>query len=368
MASLDPVLSLRSLADPTRLAVARLLVESAFNVGEIQEVLGLGQSTTSHHLKILADAGLMSCRREGRLAYYQWEPSLAPAGEALRLFVRDHAPLLDPHARRRLHRVFEARADRTRRFFNGAAAEALVSGQASERTMHVGVDVIDPIISQVPQGAVVVDLGTGGGRLLGPLLTRARHVIGIDASPRMLERASDLAREHRWDEVELRLGTLEHLPVRDGEADAAIAHMVLHHAAVPETALAEARRAIKPGGWLIVGDFLPHDQEWMREELADQWLGFDPDMMGRMLSDAGFDQVQVRPYAASRPGELGMFVAAGRRTVNSVAVKLPAANEGPLLDAAPLPAQERSRPSGTSDQQPMPVASHGTRRTARGRR
>jgi SAM-dependent methyltransferase len=304
----DPVLGLRALADSTRLAVARLLAEGAFNVGELQEVLGSGQSTVSHHLKILADAGLLNCRREGRLAYYQWEASLPPPLEALRSFVKQFAPTLDGQAKQRLHRVFESRAERTRQYFNGPSAEAL----ASERSTVTGVDVIGPLVAYVAAGATVVDLGTGAGRLLGPLRDRAGRVIGIDASPRMLERAGKLAQERGWSEIDLRLGSLEHLPLRDGEVDVAVAHLVLHHAAQPETALAEAFRALRPGGQLVVGDFLPHDQEWMREELADHWLGFPPEAFSRMLVEVGFAQVEIARYPG-RPGELGMFIAAARR-------------------------------------------------------
>jgi ArsR family transcriptional regulator len=322
MSSPDPVLALRALADSTRLGVARLLLEGAFNVGELQEVLEIGQSTVSHHLKVLADAGLLSCRREGRVAWYQWEDTLSPALESLRQFVKQHAPGLKDEARQRLHQVFEARAERTRRYFDVPTAEAL----ASERSSVVGVDVTDPLVAAVPAGATVVDLGTGAGRLLGPLKARAAHVIGIDASSRMLERAAKAARERGWEGVDLRLGTIEHLPLRDREVDAAVAHLVLHHAAQPETALSEAFRTLKPGGVLVVGDFLPHDQEWMRDELADQWLGFEPESVARMVRDVGFRNVKIDRHRG-RANELGMFVLSAERPSEAVQ-KVPARSSG----------------------------------------
>jgi ArsR family transcriptional regulator len=312
MVETPPLPALRALADGTRLELARLLLEGPFNVGEVQEILELGQSTASHHLKILVDGGLLATRREGRLAYYQWASSLPPPLEALRAFVRDYAPALQGDARRRLHQVYETRADRSRRFFEGPGVEVLAHGQASERAGSLSADVIGPIVEQIPRGSIVADLGTGAGRLLGSLRSHASRVIGVDASPRMLERAGKLARDSGWEDVELRLGTLEHLPLRDGEADVAIAHQVIHHAAQPAIALAEARRALKPGGHLIVGDFLPHDREWMREELADQWLGFDPKTFTALLEAAGFEEIQLSRHEG-RGDELGMFVASGRR-------------------------------------------------------
>jgi ArsR family transcriptional regulator len=278
----------------------------------LQEVLEIGQSTVSHHLKVLTDAGLLACRREGRLAWYQWEDTLSPPLESLRQFVKQYAPALKDDARHRLHEVFEARAERTRRYFDVPTAEAL----ASDRASVAGVDVTDPLLASVPKGATVVDLGTGSGRLLGPLKERAAHVIGIDASSRMLERAAKSARERGWEGVDLRLGTIEHLPLRDGEVDAAVAHLVLHHAAQPETALSEAYRTLKPGGVLVVGDFLPHDQEWMRDELADQWLGFEPESVARMVRNIGFTHVKVARFPG-RANELGMFVLAAERPLEA---------------------------------------------------
>lgn len=313
MSRTDPTAALRALGDANRLSVARLLVEGAFNVGEVQAVLGIGQSTASHHLKVLSDAGLLECRKEGRLGWYGW-PSVLPAPlEALRVFVRDHAPELPADARRRLHRVFEERAERTRTFFAGPAGPAA----ASERATLLGPDVTPLVVEALPAGGVVVDLGTGAGRLLPALGARAERVIGIDASPRMLEAAGRMTHDALSGSVELRLGALEHLPLADAEADAAVAHQVLHHAARPEAALAEARRALKPGGVLVVADFLPHQHEWMREELADQWLGFAPSAVERMLAAAGFTDVSVRRVPA-RKGALGMFVA---RAVRAPAVR-----------------------------------------------
>lgn len=303
-AALASVAGLRALADTTRLAVARLLAEGAFNVGEVQEVLALGQSTASRHLKILMDAGLCDLRREGRLAFYQWSTSLSPAQEALRRFVREHCDLLDGDARTRLHEVYERRAERTRRFFDGPAADALAAGKLA----YPNVDVIALMIERLPASECAVDLGTGAGRLLGPLRSKAKRVIGIDGSPRMLEVATRRAREQKWDGVELRLGALEHLPLGDGEADAVVAHLVMHHAGVPEAVIAEIRRVLAPGGTLVVGDYLPHEVEAMRQQLADQWLGFEPWRFAALLQAAGFEAVKVDLRAGS-PGVLGMFVA-----------------------------------------------------------
>jgi ArsR family transcriptional regulator len=307
----DAISGLRALADATRLQVARLLVEGAFSVGEIQEVLALGQSTVSHHLKVLSEAGLLECRREGRLAWYGWHASLSPAQQALRAFVQSHARTLDIAARQRLSRVFEARTERTKRFFD-TSTSPFEQVPASTKGPAPAVDVVQEMVALLPKCEVAVDLGTGTGRLLAPLRERAGRIIGVDQSPRMLEGARRRVSERGWHDVELRLGSLEHLPLADAEADVAIAHQVLHHVARPEAVAAEAHRVLRAGGLFVIADYLPHDREWMREEYADLWLGFDPSFVLRLLEDAGFVDVTV----SSRAGEgeeLGMFVAAGRR-------------------------------------------------------
>lgn len=309
----EPLLALRALADPTRLALARLLSEGAFNVGEVQEVLGLGQSVASRHLKLLSDAGLVSSRKHGRLVFYQWRAELPAGHRLLRRYVQEHVPELPDDARKRLRLVFAERSERTARFFAQPETAALVS--AEERQAFVGVDVLSQVHDALPSQGPVVDLGTGVGRLFSTLRAGGRRVIAVDASPSMLEAAQKRLAERKWTDVELRLGTLEHLPLADAEASSAVAHQVLHHVARPEQALAEVRRVLRNGGVFVFADYLPHEQEWMRDERADQWLGFDPDEVVRMLEAAGFEDVSVRQTPAKKH-ELGMFVARAVRSAN----------------------------------------------------
>lgn len=344
MDNADAIAALRALADATRLQVARLLVEGAFNVGEIQDVLALGQSTVSHHLKVLAEAGLLACRREGRLAWYGWHAELTPAQASLQQFVKSHARALDNAARHRLKRIFDLRVERTKRFFDGAT-DPFGEGPAGARPPAPAVDVIAAMVARLsPSCAVAVDLGTGSGRLLGALRDRARKVIGVDQSARMLAQAQRHAAECGWHDVELRLGALEHLPLADGEADAAVAHQVLHHVARPEAALVEAHRALRSGGLVVVADYLPHDRERMRDDFADLWLGFDPEAIARLLEQAGFTDVLVESFAGT--GELlGMFVAAGRRGPGGPALAKPDENNG----SRPRRAAPKTTMRGASD-------------------
>ena len=72
----------KALADETRLRVVRLLVRGSLNVNEMIGILNMGQSRVSRHLKILAEAGLVTSRREGTWIYYESSGGAAAARPA----------------------------------------------------------------------------------------------------------------------------------------------------------------------------------------------------------------------------------------------------------------------------------------------
>ena len=87
--------------------------------------------------------------------------------------------------------------------------------------------------------------------------------------------------------VELRRGEASALPLADGEVDAALAHMVLHYLPSPAEAIREMARAIKPGGSVVLVDFVRHAHEWMRHELGVAWLGFEREEIATWCVEAG---------------------------------------------------------------------------------
>ena len=311
----DPVLVLKSLADTGRFLLARLLLEGAFNVTEITDILQASQSTISRHLRILQDAGLLQGRREGRQIFYAWSPGLRPSGLSMRTFVASHGPALPEAVRRRVARTWEERRVRSAAFF------ATVDPSDHAAAWLGSPDCLPHLIQAVPEGATVADVGTGTGRLLELLQTRARKVIGIDASPEMLSQARGRLTASGARDIDLRLGDMDHLPLEAAEVDCAIVNMALHHVPEPASVLRELRRVLAPGGMLLIGDFLPHDEEWMRETLADQWLGFAPSDLDHWLDQAGFTDVDVTPLPSDSPGALDVFVArATRRPVATPSV------------------------------------------------
>jgi ubiquinone/menaquinone biosynthesis C-methylase UbiE len=103
----------------------------------------------------------------------------------------------------------------------------------------------------VRPGMVVADVGIGTGFLAEGALDAGARVIGIDISDAMLAQARA---KFAGRPFESRLGDVNHLPLGDGEADAVVANMVLHHAPDPGAAIREMARALNAGGTLVVTD------------------------------------------------------------------------------------------------------------------
>ena len=167
--------------------------------------------------------------------------------------------------------------------------------------------------------AVVVDMGTGTGFVTQGLAPHVAKVFGFDESPEMLAVAQrNLA---AFGNVELRETRGDVLPLPDGSVDAVFGNMYLHHSPDPAAAIAEMVRVLRPGGTLVLTDLDTHDQEWMREEMADRWLGFERDDVRAWYTAIGLADVEVDCAEGScctaTPGgedlALSIFVAYGKK-------------------------------------------------------
>ncbi len=292
-----PLPALKALADETRLRLFQLLRVHELNVNEIVEALDMGQSRISRHLKILAEAGLLAARRDGMWTFYR----AATGPEALRFAAAVGDPESAPFARdlARARRIREERAKESRRFFDTVAGD----WREMKRSLIGDADLDAFILKHIPRCAVAADLGCGSGEQLPILLKKAGRVIGVDRAPRMLEEARrrNLA-ESRRGVLELRLGELEKLPFRDGEADCALICLALHHLPEPAAGIAEAARILKPGGTLVVVEWTSHSDESLRSRFQDRWLGFEPALLEKWLKDAGLTIREKSNLALPRGG------------------------------------------------------------------
>jgi ArsR family transcriptional regulator len=303
----------KTLADPTRIRILALLEAEELAVQDLMDVLGMPQSRVSRHLGILREAGLLRDRRDGTFVYYRFLP---PENEAWRdawALVR-RARREDPTRGRdqlALARVIEARASRTRAWFDSVGPE----WDALRKAFNDDVLRAHAIARLVPPGLRVADVGTGTGILAIELARLGLRVIAIDHSEAMLEAARRKLEAQAVTGVELRRGEIAALPLRDAEVDAALAHMVLHYLPSPADGIREMARVVQPEGRIVVVDFVSHELDWMRQELGVLWLGFDVEDVRRWLVDAGLADVQIDAIATSARGRdlPAAFIASARK-------------------------------------------------------
>jgi ubiquinone/menaquinone biosynthesis C-methylase UbiE/DNA-binding transcriptional ArsR family regulator len=283
--------SLRLLADPNRSRIVLLLEQEELSVAELQEILGVGQSTLSTQLAQLKQAGLVEDRRTGKNILYRLREQGAGerrAFEQLLGVLRNATRELEAaeNDKEALRMIRQKRRDKVRAYFDelaGRFGRQYVPGRSWKGLAETLLLLVPPL--------VIADLGAGEGTISQLLARRAREVIAVDNADRMVAFGSELARKHGLRNLHYRKGDLEALPIGDRAVDVAFFSQSLHHAQRPERALAEASRILKPGGRVIVLDLVRHNCEEARELYADLWLGFKEVDMRRLLRRAGFKNV-----------------------------------------------------------------------------
>jgi ubiquinone/menaquinone biosynthesis C-methylase UbiE/DNA-binding transcriptional ArsR family regulator len=283
---------LTALADPTRSRLLLLLDRHELTVGELCSALQLPQSTVSRHLKTLADDGWVTARAEGTSRRYAMPGALLDSG-ARRLWhiVRDQVGAT-PSARHDLARaeqVLHERRSTSQAFFSTRAGQW---DRVRSELYGASAD-LAPLGALLEPAWVVGDLGSGTGTTSAALAPYVARVIAVDESSAMLAAARKRLAQH--DNVELRSGRLEDLPIDDAALDAAVVSLVLHFVIDPAAVLREAARVLAPGGRLLVVDMLPHEREEYRAAMGHVWLGFDEAQLGGWLTEAGFGAVRVVP-------------------------------------------------------------------------
>lgn len=277
--------SLKALADPQRLRILAAVCEEELTVGEVQDVVQSVQSSVSRNLAILRGAGFIQDRKEGTSVYFSARQDMAePTRE---LFEALQARLGDmPEVKRdrvRLAACRRRRLQRSQGYFESVAGdwERIRKSYFDDRVASLAIEKL------LPRNLTVADIGCGTGSLTFELARFARKVIGVDLSREMLRRGRALAGERKIDNVEFRQGDALKLPLASGSVDAAFCVMVLHFLPDPARAIAGLCRITRPGGAVIVVDLVEHQQEWMREQMAHRWLGFDRGQVEKWFSSAG---------------------------------------------------------------------------------
>jgi ubiquinone/menaquinone biosynthesis C-methylase UbiE/DNA-binding transcriptional ArsR family regulator len=282
---------LGTLADATRSRILLLLEGTELTVGELCLVMQLPQSTVSRHLKILSDESWITSRESGTSRFYMLVPGrLDPFAKRLWQVVREQVSSSSAAQQdsRRRESVLSVRRVKMQSFFSGVAAnwDQMRTELIGSRTdLLAMMDLLD-------DDWTVGDLGCGTGHLSETLAPVVRRVVAVDESGAMLNAARK--RLSAFDNVDVRSGSVEALPVEDGELDVALLFMVTHFVLEPAKVLAEVQRTLGPGGRLVIMDLTSHERQEYSLQMGHVWQGFSEEQMRSWVTEAGLAVARYR--------------------------------------------------------------------------
>ena len=289
----------RALGDPTRLRILRLICEARLNVSEVVSLVGVAQSSVSHHLTKLKALDLIREERQGGFTYYS-------------LAVDEKAPLFpliklaraapDEHGdKARLTELLHRRED------VHTLNEKLLEPGQSWRLWAAALSSLLPPLE-------VVDFGCGTGVLTVELARWAAHVTAIDRSGAALIKAKAEAARQGLSNITFLEADLHALPLPNASVDLVVVSQSLHHVDSIEHVLAEGARLLKPGGRLVVLELLPHEEEWVLARLGHQHLGFDPEVVREAMRAVGIEPQEIFPAPRDAASPFKAFLLTGTRT------------------------------------------------------
>ena len=289
--ALDQLAALgKASGDVLRLQVLRALSTESLGVLELCSVFGMRQPAMSHHLKVLAQAGLVSTRKEGNTVFYR--RALPPSGSFLEntvraLFLAIDQTELSEQQNQQLDALKLQRAEQSQAFFARNVEqfrqhqELIADHELYART------VADMIAStHFPDHVLAMELGPGEGAFLETLSCHFKAVYAVDNSDEMLARSEELVEKQQLANVECIHGEIQNLMHLKGQFDCIVANMVLHHVPSPADIFTRAAQLLKPGGSLLVSDLSQHDQSWVRDSCGDLWLGFSSEELNQWAEEA----------------------------------------------------------------------------------
>ena len=290
--------SFRALGDPTRLRLLRLLSAAPLNVTELVSVVGVSQSSVSHHLSKLRQLGLVREERAAGFTYY----SLAVDTEDL------HWPLIrlaceaedGSGDQARLTDLLRSRVDRT------ALNERLLEPGQSWFLWSSALASLLPALQ-------VADFGCGSGVLSVSLARWAKTVVAIDQNPEALAQARARARAEGLRNITFVREDLHALSLAASSLDLVVLSQSLHHVEEPEAVLAEAARLLRPKGKVVVLELMVHEESWVRERLGHRHLGFVPARLEGALKRAGFTALVREVHAREATSPFRVFLLTGER-------------------------------------------------------
>ncbi len=291
--------------DPLRLQILQLLRQDSLAVQELCSLLDMRQPALSHHLKVMANAGLVTRRREGNSIYYRRAvPDLsADSGlfQAGLLNTVDNLPL-DDLLVGRLADLSAERVASSRAFFAQNAEKFRAQQDLIASYEQYAETVTDTLTdANLAQRRVALEIGPGDGALLPHLSATFEQVIALDTAQEMLAQARSRTASLGLSNIEYVHGDTRNSRLDAVQADCIVVNMVLHHTPSPASVVQDLSRCLAPEGVLLITDLCQHDQDWARDACGDLWLGFDPDELAGWANNAGLAEI-AGIYLAQRNG------------------------------------------------------------------
>jgi len=295
---------LKAAGDPLRLQVLQVLGQNSFGVLELCDIMAMKQSGMSHHLKVLAQGGLVEKRREGNSIFYRRRLPQADSVEGAlheALLAELDDGHLDPGVAERLEQVQSQRAEQSRAYFARHAEQVGGQQELIADYEQYAEQALELLTRACPAGGTALEIGPGDGQFLLELAARFDTVVGLDNAEAMLERARQSLAVAKRQNVQLILGEWPASAATLPTADAVVLNMVLHHLPAPASAIAAAARQLNDGGTLLITDLCRHDQHWAHEACGDFWLGFEEADLVDWAGRAGLE-LQESQFLALRNG------------------------------------------------------------------
>ncbi len=265
--------ALRAAAESTRLRILAALKQGELTVSELTRILDQSQPRVSRHLKLLCDSRLLERYQEGAWVFHRItdKEGISDIAQGLVNMIDFDDPEL-ARDQRKLELIRLEKSQLAAEYFSQHAQE----WDSIRSRMVSDADIENHLVKLVRSRPIdlLLDLGTGTGRILEIMAPYVRKAIGFDLSREMLAVARSNLENAAVANCTVRHSDIQSISMNDQCADVITIHQVLHYCDNPEKVVAEAARLLKPGGQLLIVDFLPHDVEFLRELHAHLRLGF----------------------------------------------------------------------------------------------